>query len=93
MSEQMKQMKFSHKQLEEAIYHHGPGGKDEFIQQRMEFMYNYFDYDNDRAHVRRRLLDEESKKTTLKDIGELLDKFLLDERAEGLKYTDEGING
>jgi hypothetical protein len=56
-------------------------------------MYNYIDYDNDRARVRNRLMKEAHKKTTLKDIGELLDKFLLDERAEGLKYTDDTVNG
>jgi hypothetical protein len=27
-----------------------------------------------------------NKKTSLKDIGETLDKFILDEKAEGLKY-------
>lgn len=51
-------------------------------------MYSYFDYDNDRARVRQRFLDEMNKKTTLKDIGEQLDKFLLDERARGADYID-----
>ena len=51
-------------------------------------MYSYFDYDNDRARVRQRFLDEMNKKTTLKDIGEQLDKFVLDERARGADYID-----
>jgi hypothetical protein len=36
-------------------------------------MYDYFDFDNDRSRVRNRFLKEASKKTTLKDIGEMLD--------------------
>jgi hypothetical protein len=51
-------------------------------------MYNYFDYDNDRIKVRERFLKEAEKKTTLKDIGDMLDKFIIDERADSLKYTD-----
>lgn len=93
LAEQMKQLRFTTRELEEASYHAGPGGKDEFIKKRAEFMYNYMDYDNDRANVRERLVKNINKKTTLKDIGELLDKFLLDERAESLKYTDNSKNG
>jgi len=36
-------------------------------------MYNYLDYDNDRVRIRERFIKEMNKKTTLKDIGELLD--------------------
>ncbi len=65
------------------------------IKRRAEFMYNYFDYDNDRERIRSRFLEEHNKKTTLKEIGDILDKFLLDEKAEGLRYLDlvEGRNG
>ena len=55
-------------------------------------MYNYADYDNDRENIRRRFIDEMNKKTTLKDIGESLDKFILDEKAENLKYWDPTKN-
>ena len=78
-------MKISHVKLEElAKLHDGPDGKDEMIKRRAEFMYTYLDYDNDRVRVRNRFINEMNKKTTLKDIGESLDKFLIDERAEGL---------
>ena len=45
-------------------------------------MYNFLDYDNDRSRVRERFIKEMNKKTSLKDIGELLDKFIIDERGE-----------
>jgi hypothetical protein len=51
-------------------------------------MYSFMDYDNDRTRVRERFINELHKKTTLKEIGEQLDKFLLDERAEGLRFLD-----
>jgi hypothetical protein len=51
-------------------------------------MYNYFDFDNDRARVRHRFIKEMNKKTTLKDIGEMLDKFILDDKAELSQYYD-----
>jgi len=51
-------------------------------------MYTYFDYDNDRERVRKRFMKKSNLKTSLKDIGEQLDKFLLDEKAEGLRYED-----
>ena len=44
-------------------------------------MYNYLDYDNDRKKIRDKFLNEMNKKTTLKDIGETLDKLILDEKA------------
>jgi hypothetical protein len=44
-------------------------------------MYSYYDYDNDRTRVRERFLKEMNRKTTLKDIGEALDKLVLDEKA------------
>ena len=87
--EKLQQMKVSSRELEEtANYHGGKDGKDAMIRRRAEFMYNYFDYDNDRARVRNRFIEAAHKRTTLKDIGESLDKFLLDERAEGLRYMD-----
>lgn len=62
--------------------------KDEMRKARAEFMYNFFDYDNDRTRVRERFLAEMNKKTTLKDIGEQLDRFLIDEKGENLSYAD-----
>jgi hypothetical protein len=40
-------------------------------------MYQYFDYDNDRSKIRNRFIKEMNKKTTLKDIGDTLDKLIL----------------
>jgi hypothetical protein len=47
--------------------------KDAQLERRAEFMYNNLDYDNDRIRVRSRFLNEMHKKTTLDDIGDLLD--------------------
>ena len=49
-------------------------------------MFNYMDYDNDRSKVRQRFIDEMNKKTTLEDIGKMLDKFIIDERGKRLEY-------
>lgn len=51
-------------------------------------MFTYQDYEHDRIKVRQRFMDEVNKKTTLEDIGRLLDKFLIDEQAEGSKFLD-----
>ena len=53
---------------EAAAYHSGVNGKDALLARRAEFMYNFFDYDNDRERVRTRFLEEANKRTTLKDI-------------------------
>ena len=51
--EKMAQFKVSMQDIEEtALLHGGPDGKDEMMKRRAEFMYNYMDYDNDRARVR-----------------------------------------
>lgn len=98
VSEKLRQLKLTTRQLEEKAYYHGEGGKDKMLETRFEFMYNFFDYDNDRSKVRQRLIDQQfAKTTTLKDIGAQLDKFLLDEKAEGLRYlnftdTDKHLN-
>lgn len=45
-------------------------------------MFNYLDYDNDRIQARERFIREIHKKTTLEDIGKMLDKFIIDEKGE-----------
>jgi hypothetical protein len=55
-------------------------------------MYNYTDYDNDRNNVRQKFIKEMNKKTTLKDIGDTLDKLILEEKAENAKYYDPAIH-
>ena len=51
-------------------------------------MFNYLDYDNDRVRIRERFVKEMNKKTTLEDIGKALDKFMVEEKAEGLRFWD-----
>ena len=47
-------------------------------------MFNYFDYDNDRERALQKFRKEMNKQITLKDIGQKLDQFLLDEKAAGI---------
>jgi hypothetical protein len=54
---------------------------DDHIIPRVEFMYNYLDFYNDRHTVRERFVNEINKKTTLEDVGKQLDKFVLDSKA------------
>ena len=51
-------------------------------------MYNYLDYNNDRYRLREQFAHEMHKKTTLKDIGEKLDEFILDSKEKEIKYWD-----
>lgn len=51
-------------------------------------MYDYMDFDNDRARVRSRFLNEMHKKTTMKDIGDKLDEFVLSSKAAIAPYWD-----
>ncbi len=51
-------------------------------------MFGYLEYDSDRTRVRNKFINEINKKTTLKDIGRLLDKFMLDEEGEMLRFKD-----
>ena len=46
------------------------------------------DFDNDRARVRSRFLNEMHKKTSLKDIGDKLDEFILSSKAAIAPYWD-----
>jgi hypothetical protein len=54
---------------------------DDHVIPRVEFMYNYLDFYNDRHTVRERFVNEINKKTTLEDVGKQLDKFVLDSKA------------
>lgn len=57
------------------------GYEDERMDERLEYMYQEIDYDYDRAKVRSKFLDEVNRRTTLKDIGETLDKLVIDSKA------------
>ena len=54
---------------------------DTWMRKRVEFMYSYLDFDYDRARIRDRFLEQMNKKTTLRDIGEKLDEFVLTPKA------------
>lgn len=73
------------------IYKRHEGG----YKERLEFMYNHFDYENDRTRVRNKLAHKMHKKTTLKDIGEILDEMIFDEQQSTnnhLKIEPESLN-
>ena len=55
---------------------------DAWMGPRIEYMYDYFDYDSDRTKIRKQFLTEMHKKTSIKDIGEKLDEFILDSKAD-----------
>ena len=55
-------------------------------------MFNSLDFLNDRARVKDRFLHQMNKKTTLKDIGSLLDRFVLDSKANTGKYYDPAVH-
>jgi len=54
---------------------------DPWIKERLDFMFDYFDYKNDRTRVRERFVQNMNKKTTVEDIGFLLDQWSLDSKA------------
>jgi hypothetical protein len=76
----------SNQEIEEGLAY--ARDKDARTKNRADFMFSQFDYDNDRSRVRQRFLDEMNKKTTLQDIGESLDKMLIDEKAAGIQFWD-----
>ena len=65
---------------------------DKRIKTRITYMFNYLDVDNDRGRATRRFLNKMNKKTTLKDIGYLLDKFMIESKANIGKYYDPAVH-
>lgn len=62
---------------------------DDWMTRRVEYMYDYMDFDNQRKNVRERFLNEMHKKTTLKDIGEKLDEFTYSSKAAIMDNWDD----
>jgi len=62
---------------------------DHWMTDRVEFMYDYLDFDHERRHVRQRFLNEMHKKTTLQDIGEKLDEFTWSSKAAVMENWDD----
>ena len=55
-------------------------------------MYNYLDYDNDRHLVRKRLNRERVQQTSIKDIGEILNSLIIEEKAmDNAPVTNEDL--
>ena len=79
-------MQITTKQLEEE--REEADQHDEWIVPRVEFMYNYLDFKNDRHRVRERFIKQMNKKTTIEDIAGLLDKYTLDSKANAADHFD-----
>lgn len=60
--------------------------EDERMEAKLDFMYNYLDFDSDRDRVRGKFLREMNKKTSLQDIGEVLDELVLEEKAKNWQH-------
>ena len=59
----------------------GAKDHDNWMRPRVEFMYNYLDFDNERKQIRERFLAEMHKKTTIQSVGEKLDEFIWTSKA------------
>lgn len=82
----LDKQKYTMARLEEELEYHKI--RDQNLKEKAEFMYNYFDFESDRAKVRDRFIKEMNKKTTLRDIGDTLDRLILNEKGEMGKYYD-----
>lgn len=51
------------------------------MMERMEYMYQKFDYDSDRSRIRARIARDDQKKVTLRDIADILDRSTKLEKA------------
>jgi len=63
---------------------------DDWMENRVTFMYDQMDFDNERFQVREKFLREMHKKTTVQDIGEKLDEFKYSSKAAIAEYWDMG---
>ncbi len=59
---------------------------DRLRQERIDMMFNYADFDADRSRARNKFLNEMNKRSSLADIGEHLDKLVVDEKARNLDH-------
>lgn len=75
----LKQMRLTTTELQDELEH--AEQHDAWMRPRIDFMYNFFDFDSDRTVIRQKFAAEMHKKTTLKDIGEALDEFIYDSKA------------
>mmetsp|Transcript_42729 Transcript_42729/g.65610 ORF Transcript_42729/g.65610 Transcript_42729/m.65610 type:complete len:433 (+) Transcript_42729:720-2018(+) len=61
---------------------------DRLRKERIDHMFNYADFDADRTRARTKFLHEMNKRSSLADIGEHLDKLVIDEKARNLEHYD-----
>ena len=66
--------------------------QDNWMTAKIDYMYNYMDFNHDRAMVREKFLKQMNKRTTLLDIGETLDKLVVDSKAANWKHYDLAEN-
>lgn len=64
----MSKIQLTSRDLESAAHYHTVS--DPQIARRADFMFNYFDYDNDRERAMQKFRKEMNKQITLKDIGQ-----------------------
>lgn len=61
---------------------------DAWLKPRLSFMFNYLDYESDRDTTRARFTNEMHRKSTIEDIGGLLDVLTLDSKAKVADFWD-----
>lgn len=62
---------------------------DPWIIPRVEYMYDHLDFRSDRSRCRERFIKQVNKKSTIEDIGGLLDEWILDSKA-AMPYWQPG---
>jgi hypothetical protein len=62
--------------------------QDERTSEMLDFMYTHGDYDTDRTKVRTKFLKEATKRSSLVDIGETLDKMVIENKAKYWEHYD-----
>jgi len=60
--------------------------EDARMAEQLDFMYSNLDYDSERSVARKKFLKEANKRTTLEDLGETLDKLVIDSKAKNWKH-------
>ena len=64
------------------------------LMRRLEYMYQWYDYDNDIEKVRNRMFNQELQRASIWDVGEILNEITERELAEneyydGIKYISQ----
>lgn len=70
------------REKEEAELH------DAWLKPKIDFMFNYLDFESDRDRTRQRFNQEMHRKSTIEDIGGILDVLTLDSKAKVADYWD-----